>query len=137
MWKNVIIAAMLAVGLALVGQPAFAGDAAKGKKVYNKCKACHTLKAGKHRVGPSLHGVIGRKAGTAKGFVKRYSKWMRKAGEKGIVWNDANLSAYLEDPKKFLRKTTGNKKARGKMVLKIRKAKQRDDVIAYLKKAAK
>jgi len=138
MWKNMFVTAVLAVLFVFNGQTAgAAGNADKGKRVFNMCKACHTLKAGKHRVGPSLHGVIGRKAGTAKGFEKRYSKAMKKAGKKGVVWNGENLSSYLIDPKKFLRKATGDPKTRGKMVFKLKNAKKRDDLIAYLKKAAK
>ena len=44
-----------------------AADMAKGKKVFNKCKACHALVAGKNRIGPSLAGVFGREAGAAFG----------------------------------------------------------------------
>ena len=50
----------------------------KGKRVFNKCKACHTLVTGKNRVGPSLKGVFGRQAGTVAKY--RYSKAMKKAG---------------------------------------------------------
>jgi len=138
MWKNVFVTAILTVFIVFNGQIAeAAGNADKGKKVFNLCKACHTLKAGKHRVGPSLNGVFNRKAGTAKGFEKRYSKAMKKAGDKGVVWNAENLSTYLIDPKKFLRKATGNPQARGKMPTKVRNAKKRDDLIAYLKQATK
>ena len=51
-----------------------AGDATKGQKIFKKCAARHSLDAGKRKVGPSLHGVIGRTAGTADGY--RYSKAM-------------------------------------------------------------
>ena len=40
------------------------GDAAKGEKVFAKCKTCHEIATVKNKVGPTLHGVIGRKAGT-------------------------------------------------------------------------
>ena len=105
--------------------PALAdGDAVRGKKVFKKCKACHAIKAGKHKIGPSLHGVVGRKAGRAKGF-KRYK------GLKGAewVWEAAILDAYLTDPKKYVEKYNKKKSA---MVLKLKKKRDRDDVISYL-----
>ena len=115
----------LAVALALAAGPALSADAKKGKKVFNKCKACHSLKAGKKKVGPSLHGVIGRKAGTLKGF--KYSKAMKASG---ITWDEKTIDQYLTKPKAFIK---GNRMAfRG-----LKKQSQRDDVIAYLKEAAK
>ena len=109
----------------LAFSPALAdGDAVRGKKVFKKCKACHAIKAGKHKIGPSLHGVVGRKAGTAKGF-KRYK------GLKGAEWSwDATiLDAYLTDPKSYVKKYNKKKSA---MVLKLKKKRDRDDVISYL-----
>ena len=70
-------------------------------------------------------------------YEKKYSDYMRDAGKKGVVWNEKNMFAYLDDPSKFLQKVTGNSRARGKMPFKLKNAKQRADVIAYLKKAAK
>lgn len=65
--------------LAAFSSPALAdGDAAKGKKVYNKCKACHTLEEGKNKAGPSLAGVIGRAAAAVDGF--KYSKALKGSG---------------------------------------------------------
>jgi len=117
---------MAAVTLALgIGTAQAAGDAAKGKKVYKKCKACHTLKAGKNRVGPSLHGVIGRKAAAVPKY--KYSKAMKNSG---LVWDDANLRGYLKSPKKFLPK---NKMAfRG-----LKKNKDIDNVLAYIAEQSK
>ena len=99
------------------------GDAAKGEKVFNKCKACHTLEAGKNKIGPSLHGLIGRAAGTAEGF--KYSDAM--AGS-GLTWDEATLDQYLADPKGFI---PGNKM----VFVGVKKDDQRADVIAYLKEA--
>ena len=78
--------AMLAIGLTLaagnMSAPAWAeGDAARGKKVFNKCKACHKLVANKKGIGPSLYGLFGRTAGTLKKF--KYSKDVKAAGAKG------------------------------------------------------
>lgn len=113
------VAAMaLASGTAMAGKD-------EGAKVFTKCKACHEAEPGKHKVGPSLFGVYGRKAGTAAGFDKY----------KGLVgadwtWDDATLDEYLEDPKKFTKERTGKNAT---MVLKLKKKEERGDVIEYLK----
>ncbi|WP_083225510.1 c-type cytochrome [Neptunicoccus sediminis] len=73
------------------------GDAKKGKRVFNKCKACHKLEAGKNGVGPSLAGVFNRPAGEVEGF--RYSDAMINSG---IVWTPENLTKYLHKPKDFV-----------------------------------
>jgi len=124
MKKLTILAAVFAA-LAFGTGTASAADAAKGKKVFNKCKACHAVKAGKNKVGPSLHGLMGRKAATVPGF--KYSKAMKASG---IVWDEANLRGYLEKPRKFLKGT--------RMAFAgIKKKKQMDNLIAYLKEATK
>ena len=78
MWRNcmtVIAAASLA---GLVGTTAHAADLKKGKKVFNKCKACHVVNKEKNKVGPHLVGIFGRKAGAVEGF--KYSKAMKDSG---------------------------------------------------------
>ncbi len=120
------LAAVLAVAVA--GSPAgAAGDPAKGEKVFRKCKACHTVKQGaKHKVGPNLHGVIGRQAGTAEGF-KRYSKGLKTAG---FAWDAELLDRYLKSPRKMIKG--------GRMAFPgLRKERDRADVIAYLMQATK
>src|SRR3546814_4467495 len=70
--------------LALTGAIAFTGpalaqgDAANGERVFNKCKACHTVEEGKNKVGPTLYNVIGRRAGSLEDF--RYSSAMKEYG---------------------------------------------------------
>ena len=75
----------------------FALVAQRGAQVFNQCKICHSLEAGKNLVGPSLHGVIGRKAGSVPGYA--YSPAMKNAD---VTWNDNTLSKYLTDPKAFI-----------------------------------
>ncbi len=116
------IASLLIAGaLALAGQSALAQDAAKGEKVYKKCKACHALEAGKKKVGPSLAGIFGRTAGTAEGF--KFSKAMK---ESGIVWDDKTMDEFLAKPKKVIPKT--------RMAFPgLKKEADRANLIAYLK----
>ncbi|MFP6711738.1 MAG: c-type cytochrome [Rhodospirillales bacterium] len=120
------LAFSLILSTALFASSAFAsGDAKKGKKVFNKCKACHTVKANKHKIGPSLAGIVGRDAGKAAGF-KKY-KGLKTADWK---WDEAALDGWLKNPKKWLKAKNGNKSA---MVYKLKKEKDRANLIAYLK----
>ncbi|MBM3567374.1 MAG: cytochrome c family protein [Alphaproteobacteria bacterium] len=111
----------LAAALALSAS-ALANANEAGEKVFkSKCATCHTLDAGKNRVGPSLHGIAGRPAAQIAGF--KYSDDMK--GSK-IVWTDDKLDAYLEDPKKVVPKGT-------MVFVGLKKAEERKDVIAYIK----
>lgn len=112
----------------LLAGPAAADDGEKAFK-KNRCASCHKV-TGKHAVGPSLKGVIGRKAGTAEGF-KRYSKNMKAAGEKGLVWTEENIDKFITNPKAFLKTITGSKKTKMGFAG-LKKADQRKLVIGYL-----
>ena len=107
---------------------ASAADLKKGKKVFNKCKACHTLVENKHRIGPSLHGIYGRKAGVASKY--KFSRAMKKAGNSGLVWDDKSLAKYLSKPRSFIKGT--------KMAFAgIKKPRDMENLLAFLKEASK
>ena len=102
MLKKSVFAA-LASGI-LFAVPAYAeGDAAAGAKVFNQCKACHDVEKGVNKVGPTLKGVIGRKAGSVADY--KYSEAMAAKGAEGLVWTEENLLTYLANPKAFVPKT--------------------------------
>ena len=104
---------------------AYAGDAEKGKKVFNKCKACHGIEeGGKNKLGPNLWNMVGAPIAAVDGY--KYSKaLLAYAGEAGN-WNEENLDAWLKKPKDLVRKT--------KMIFPgLKKEADRADLIAYLK----
>jgi cytochrome c len=75
----------LALGLGIIAGAAGAraeGNAEAGAQVFAACKACHTLEAGKNKIGPSLNGLFGRTSGSVEGFA--YSPAMKGAG---VVWS--------------------------------------------------
>ena len=75
--------------------PALAGDAAAGKILFTqKCSICHAPVEGQNKIGPSLWGVVGRKAGTLPTYT--YSDAMKNANR---TWNEATLSDYLTNPR--------------------------------------
>jgi cytochrome c len=117
-----VAVAAAVVALAPVGPASAQGDPEQGERVFNQCRACHTVGEGEpHRVGPNLHGVVGRKAGSAEGF--NYSSAMQEAN---VVWDEGTLSEYLADPRAFI---PGNRMA----FPGLRDEGQRADVIAYLR----
>jgi cytochrome c len=85
-----------AVACVFLGVPAFAADAIHGQELFVACLACHTERS--DALGPSLRGVVGRRAGSLEGF--RYSNAMIRSG---ITWDDSNLRDYLRDPQAKVR----------------------------------
>ncbi|MBY0568764.1 MAG: cytochrome c family protein [Hyphomonadaceae bacterium] len=97
------------------------GDTARGQRIFAQCATCHSPDAGVNRVGPSLHGIVGRRAGTVTGF--RYSDANRNSG---ITWTEQELFTYLENPRARVPGTI-------MAFVGLRNPQQRADVIAYLK----
>ena len=96
------------------------GNAANGKLVFAQCRTCHVTDAGVNKIGPSLHNIIGRTAGTVPGYT--YSA--ANAGA-GFVWTKEKLFQYLEKPQRVIPKT--------KMIYAgLPDAQKRADLIAYL-----
>jgi cytochrome c len=122
MMKKMFLAA---AALSLMTGAALAeGDAAKGEKVFNQCKACHDAEKGVNKVGPTLKGIIGRQIATVEGY--NYSEDMKAFGAARGTWDDATFLEYIENPKKDVPKT--------KMAFPgIKKEDQRADLLAYLK----
>ncbi|MGI9354007.1 MAG: c-type cytochrome [Rhizobiaceae bacterium] len=123
-----VLAFSLALGLA---SPAFAeADLKKGEKVFKKCKACHMVgEKAKTRTGPILNDLWGRVAAGREDYAKKYSKALKAKGEEDLVWNDETIAAFIENPKKYVRGT--------KMVIKVKKADDRVNLLGYLKQFSK
>ena len=88
----------------------------------NACRTCHSMKEGDNRLGPSLAGVVGRKAGSLAGFA--FSPSMQNSG---ITWDEATLDKFIANPDQVV---NGNKM---KPFGGISDAGQRGEIVAYLK----
>ena len=113
---------LIAAGLAIAATAALADDDTKaGEAVFKRtCAVCHTVEAGKNKIGPSLAGVVGRKAGSIEGF--KYSDAMKNSG---VTWSNETLDKYLTDPKTFV---AGNRMT----FAGVKKAEDRKALIDYL-----
>lgn len=99
-----------------------AGDADRGRALYAaKCAACHSLDY--NGAGPAHKGVFGRQAGRADGY--DYSPALRASK---LIWSEATLDRWLANP--------ANLVPGQKMGITIPDARERRDLIAYLKAAA-
>ncbi|MCZ4280661.1 cytochrome c family protein [Kiloniella laminariae] len=111
----------IALGLSFTVSAAAAADVAAGKKVFNKCKACHAI--GKSKIGPDLAGIINRPAASIEGF--KYSDPMQNSG---LTWTEENLATFLKKPKALV---PGTRMA----FAGLKKDDDIQNLIAYLKEA--
>lgn len=95
------------------------GDAASGQAAFTQCQSCHAIQPGQHGIGPSLHGAVGRPAGSAANF--SYSSAMVQSD---LNWDRETLNRYLEAPSAVVPGTA--------MVQAVPDPQTRSDIIAYL-----
>lgn len=99
---------------------ASAQDAADGERLFRqRCGACHTVQAGQNRIGPSLAGIVGRKAGSVEGA--RYSPGMR---DLDVTWDVKELESFIANPRARVPGTT--------MTVAVPNAAERTSIAAYL-----
>ncbi|NNE83842.1 MAG: c-type cytochrome [Alphaproteobacteria bacterium] len=104
---------------ASVDEAALRSDPERGEQLYeSRCSVCHSLDA--NRIGPKHRGIHGRRAGGVEGF--DYSAALQASD---VIWSDETLDRWLENPQAFI---PGQK-----MNIRVSKAKDRADIIAYLK----
>jgi len=118
--KSKLFLALAAGTVFAMSSLAQAADVDAGKATFNKCKACHSEKAGENKVGPSLFGVVGRPSASVAGY-----KYSDPVSNLKITWDAANLDKWLTKPADMAKGT--------KMVFPgLPNQADRDNVIAYL-----
>jgi cytochrome c len=119
--QKTVILGCLAFILSGHALPAAAADPEAGGRVFKiQCSACHGVVEGRKGIGPSLFGVVGRKAGTVPDF--HYSEANKGSG---LTWNEATLDRYLANPRAVVPGTTMPYAG-------LKNDTQRADLIAYL-----
>ncbi len=116
--RLMVFAVVATVGVAGTAK---AQDLAAGEQSFRKCLPCHSVgPEARHKIGPVLNGLEGRKSGTIEGY--NYSDANKKAE---IVWSEESFSDYIENP---MRRMPGTKMA----FAGIKNSKEIDDLWAYL-----
>lgn len=126
------------LAIAAFAAPAFAEpDAAEGEENFKKCKSCHSIvapdgteiqKGGK--TGPNLFGIVGNPVASSPDF--KYGEGILAAKAKGVVWDEAQLVTYLQDPNAWVKTASGDDGAKSKMTFKLTDEEDAADMAAYL-----
>jgi cytochrome c len=116
--RRTVIAGLLLAGSAT---GALAADPAAGEKIFkSQCGICHAVVAGENRIGPTLFGVVGRRAGSVPGF--NYTADHKKLD---IAWDAATLDKYLVNPRAMVPDTS-------MVYAGLKDDAERADLVAYL-----
>ena len=115
-------AAIAVLSLFASGRALATPDASHGEEVYQSCQDCHSLDT--NDLGPKHRGVFGRKSGSVPDY--SYSPALKNSG---LTWNEETLDKWLTDPQKLV--------PGSKMFFHLDAAKDRADVIEYLKERAR
>jgi len=123
MKKNKVLSFLLALPFLLItgSYTLLAADVAAGKKEFKKCKACHSIKDGENKIGPTLYKIFGRASASISGF--KYSDGLKALN---ITWDDSNLNKWIKKPKAMVKGT--------KMIFPgLKKDDKRANLVEYLK----
>jgi len=121
-----VLAAMLTMTVDTAYAATPPGEAKQGAQLFGgTCATCHSLAPDRNMTGPSLAGIWGRKAGSLKSF-ERYSAALKTSH---VVWNEKSLEEWLKSPSQFI--PNNRMPFAG-----VPNAKQRADLIAFLKQAS-
>jgi cytochrome c2 len=119
--SHLLLTMLLAISASGAGGAARAADAAAGQAVFkSQCSICHSVQAGRNMIGPSLAGIVGRKAGQEPKF--HYSAANKGSG---LTWDEATLDRYLTSPQTVVPHTIMTYGG-------LKDATKRADLIAYL-----
>ncbi|MCW8905187.1 c-type cytochrome [Sedimenticola sp.] len=118
----------IASGIMLFAGPV---SSANGEEIFKICQSCHTTQPSEApKLAPPLSGVVGRPCGSVEGY--EYSKGYTDAcTSSNIIWTEAEIHAYLDNPTKYLKSKGGG---RSKMSFMLKGEAERQAVIEYLKK---
>jgi cytochrome c len=120
--RNVVITGAFCAACVMLSASSSATQETPGQLVFNNaCRTCHTIKEGDNRLGPNLHKIVGRKAGSLQNY--GYSSAMKGAD---FVWDEAKLDRFIANPEQTV--PGNNMKPFGGLA----SANDRANVIAFL-----